>query len=413
MITAPSRGILRALHDYSYVIAMGVSSLVVMGKSYLFSFLFTESAFADFNYYLISLSATSIVVPLGFMLRSQVDLPARLQRGDQSQVDRLTALTKASSLLVSVLMLCGAFVLLNSAPVLLGILQGFLYAVFFADQQVIKSRLEMWRYVNRILARNALIAIAGLGAFYAGGDVAAICLAEVLCGTVLCLALGNFQFRWPQGLLQEIWKDYGYFGVCLLGLGISTGERVVAGSILTEVEFSTFSYFYLLVLVTVTLQQFINARFIAEVSLLGDFRRSLWLTLKTTILTGAICLVFVFATLFFLQFNTRYFDAVEPATLFTLCLLAIVRGGDFVQTIFIVFTMRMHLSLAQTGYLVGLAGMTGFLIMVGSEPTLSAFLIIALAASIGLYVYLATILVLKYLGSTQAPPGQTAQPALR
>ena len=127
----------------------------------------TEGQFAAFNYYLEIAGVLALIAPLGLLLTCHTKLPQLLANNDDDGVSTLTGTAKSTILLTGVLVLvCGHTFAGGSPGLYLGVVQSSLFALFVIDQIVIKSRLDMLAYAGNVLARNLLIAAAGVIAFW-------------------------------------------------------------------------------------------------------------------------------------------------------------------------------------------------------------------------------------------------------
>jgi hypothetical protein len=376
--------------QYRYIVFLGLSSSLALIKGYAYSFLFSDIGFAHFNLYLMFLNLFALLAPMGFLLKCHSAIPALLNSGAEAEVRELTSKAKSIATVNFLFFILVTLWIPDSTYVRLGLVQGYLFALFFIDQIVVKSRLQMVLYAWRVLLRNLLVAIGGAMGFillrWLVVDELAVVLSEVMLSLLMCSIYGSLRFEWHSDILFSLCRSRSYFVLTLMGLLLSMGDRLLASIFLTTSEFAHYSYFYVIVTVGATVQSFINTRFMVEVSISQDYGLSLQRAL-TRGWTLFLFMMVVGATIMLpLSLNSFYYDKSGWPILSLFILLSALKSCDFLSTICIVFDKRMQLIGGQVVYVclicllitllyyVDLLSMVSFLLV--SVITLAIYLIV-------------------------------------
>jgi hypothetical protein len=335
--------------EYRYIIYLAIASFFVISKIYLYSFFVSEEDFSQINLFIMSVGLLSVLLTLGLNLRCHSVLPSLYK--DKSihfirEIDavKTTIFISASILFVSVISINLIFAL--------SVVQGALYSFFFIDQIAIKSRFKMTQYALNNCVRNFLILVFGLLGGLLFENSISIIWFEILGCFILSVFSRNISFKFYRGFFSHVKRNFSFLLVTLSGLVVLYLERVVAYTVLDEKDFALFSYFYILVVAAMTAQQFINTRFIAEVSVNKNILSSFEQARNRSILMFLVCICLLVILIIPLSYNDLYFSDVDIYLLAFFIVLGALKGTDFFQTVFVVFNQRLKIFFLQALYLV-------------------------------------------------------------
>lgn len=335
--------------EYRYIIYLAIASFFVISKIYLYSFFVSEEDFSQINLFIMSVGFLSVLLTLGLNLRCHSVLPSLYK--DKSiqfirEIDavKTTIFISASILFVSVISINLIFAL--------SVVQGALYSFFFIDQIAIKSRFKMTQYALNNCVRNFLILVFGLLGGLLFENSISIIWFEILGCFILSVFSRNISFKFYRGVFSHVKRNFSFLLVTLSGLVVLYLERMVAYTVLDEKDFALFSYFYILVVAAMTAQQFINTRFIAEVSVNKNILSSFEQAKNRSILMFLVCICLLVILIIPLSYNDLYFSDVDIYLLAFFIVLGALKGTDFFQTVFVVFNQRLKIFFLQTLYLV-------------------------------------------------------------
>ena len=335
--------------EYRYIIYLAIASFFVISKIYLYSFFVSEEDFSQINLFIMSVGLLSVLLTLGLNLRCHSVLPSLYK--DKSihfirEIDavKTTIFISASILFVSVISINLIFAL--------SVVQGALYSFFFIDQIAIKSRFKMTQYALNNCVRNFLILVFGLLGGLLFENSISIIWFEILGCFILSVFSRNISFKFYRGVFSHVKRNFSFLLVTLSGLVVLYLERMVAYTVLDEKDFALFSYFYILVVAAMTAQQFINTRFIAEVSVNKNILSSFEQARNRSILMFLVCICLLVILIIPLSYNDLYFSDVDIYLLAFFIVLGALKGTDFFQTVFVVFNQRLKIFFLQALYLV-------------------------------------------------------------
>jgi hypothetical protein len=360
----------KTVREQKYIIFLGLSSLIALVKVYAYSFLLDDISFAAFNLYLLAMGFLTIFLTLGSNLRCHTVLP-KLNLDDSSQFVEEIRQSKTVVLITTLVVM--PVCLLIDVYLFYGAIQGCLYSLFFIDQIGVKSKGKFTQFAVNNFVRNFLILSAGLlaGAYFR--SVEFVIYFEILACALLALYRRNVIFI-PKlkGILTYIVSNQSYLYVTTAGLLMLYVERMIAVELLTPDDFALFSYLYLLCIAVFTFQQFINTRFITEVSISESISMSLKRALKRSILMLVLSSALMLFMYVPLSMNSNYFLAIDLELYVIFSILAVLKGVDFFQTIYITFERRGMLLIIQLFYLLTLC-LTQFYFSTGLKSLLLYF----------------------------------------
>jgi hypothetical protein len=333
--------------EYRYIIYLAIASFFVISKVYLYSFIVSEEDFTQINLFIMSVGLLSVFLTLGLNLRCHSVLPS-LHKDKSIQFIREIDAVK-TTIFISASILFVGMISINLVFAL-SVVQGALYSFFFIDQIAIKSKFKMTQYALNNCIRNFLILVFGLfgGLFFENST--SIIWFEILGCFMLSVFSKNISFKLYSGVFSHIKSNFSFLLVTLSGLVILYLERAVAYSLLDEKGFALFSYFYILVVAAMTAQQFINTRFIAEVSVSENILCSFERAKNRSMLMVLVCICLLVILIIPLSFNDIYFSGIDVYLLALFVALGALKGADFFLTVFVVFNQRLKIFFLQALY---------------------------------------------------------------
>ena len=258
--------------------------------------------------------------------------------------------------MAAITLLLGTFLTGGSPGLWFGVLQGSLFALFVIDQIIIKSRLAMLRYAGNLIARNLIIAGAGVCAFWVFGTATASMVGETLGTLAWCAIGGTLVWRWPRPSehMEIVRQSAPFAAVTALGCVLTMGDRALASRALPEAEFALFSYYYLAVLAALAMQQAVNTRFLAVVSLRTDAAENAADATRHAFVMFTLSALAACVVMLALSLNTAYSSRADTTILALFVLLAGLRGADFFQAVLLARSERKRVLVAQGCYLTAL-----------------------------------------------------------
>ncbi len=247
-----------------YILLLGISSFFVVLKVYLYSFYLDSNGFSEVNKYLIVVGVFTVFSSLGLSTRCHTVLPGLYKEGNNKQFSYEVYSAKTVVSLVAVISIIAVGIF--DKLLLAGVLQGYLYSLFFIDQIAVKSRMNFTVFGFNMLGRNAVILIAGYGGCLLTNNAIIVVVFEVVACLVTCIYSKNLFFH-PVGKVFNILKaNISFLLVTVSGVVVLYIERVFASYLLSDEKFAIFSYMYIIVLVSYSLQQFVKKRLLQKLT---------------------------------------------------------------------------------------------------------------------------------------------------
>ncbi|MET3053297.1 hypothetical protein ABXV19_15990 [Pseudomonas alkylphenolica] len=337
---------------WHYLIYAALAAFITALKGFFYAHLLNEVQYAGVNYYLLILGVGVLLVGSGVMVRCHTELPL-LVKGDTQELRGFVGQVKGMGflfwLVLCVLVLFGGQAVDLALPLqMLSVVQVLVFFLFTVDLMIIKSRLDFLGYARQLFARNAVIAAAGFSAAYLTADAVGTVAAEVACA-ILIYSRGLVAFIRVQRLPSEqfFFQSLAYVPVTLVGALLQFVDRLLASSVLKAEDFSRFSYFSLIILAGLSIQQLVNTRIITVLPAMCevDARAGFRYTLKAS--AGMALVMFVVLTLGMLILQSPWFAAAwfESDYLlgFLFVLIALVRAVDFYTSYLLVMGRKLLL----------------------------------------------------------------------
>ncbi|AVD86530.1 MULTISPECIES: hypothetical protein [Pseudomonas] len=344
------------ISSWSYLVYAALAALVAAIKGFLYAHLLDVVQYASVNYYLLILGVGVLLVGSGVMVRCHTEIPLLIKSGESGLADFVREVKSTGFLcwvVISALVFFGGWGGgLDWWVKSLSIFQVLVFFLFTVDLMLVKGRLDFVGYAKKLFLRNALIALAGFIVAYFTSDASATIAAEVVCASLLYFrGLFSFvcEFRMPGGTFLR--ESLSFMPVTLIGALLQFSDRLIASSVLGAEEFSRFSYFSLIVMAGLSLQQLVNTRVI---TVLPDIcRRSsvdgFKYVLKVSIVMGVGLLALLTMGMFILQ--SPWFAAKWAGGGYALgglfVLIALVRSIDFYTSYLLVLGRKRLLFVIQ------------------------------------------------------------------
>lgn len=266
------KNLLSRLVAWKYLIFLGTSALLVTLKGFALGQLLDQTGYASYSYFQLFSGLGGILAGAGIILRYHVEMPALLNKGDNLKTIDFT--NKASTILIFnsiffTISLLG-FVYFKDGDIIiaaLGACQAILMLFFTIELIKIKSNGNFNTYGIKLLYRNLAIFSISLLSASVTRSATLTAFAEVGINIILSgsLILRNFNHAVrPDWLFIK--KTLHYSPLEAFGSLAQYQERIAASFILSKMEFSRFSYFFILINIGLTLQQFINTKLIVSFS---------------------------------------------------------------------------------------------------------------------------------------------------
>lgn len=341
---------------WAYLIYAGLAALVAAIKGFFYAHLLDEIQYACVNYYLLIVGAGVLLVSAGVIVRCHTEIPLLIKKSE----DELNSFIKQvkNTGFLSWIILCAALatmqniITLSANIQILSTIQVLILFLFTIDLMCIKGRLDFVNYARKLFIRNTVIACAGFVAAYLTADANRTVIAEVTCAAVfywkgIATFISNMQLPKKRFLNQSL----GFIPVTIVGAFLQFADKLVASSVLSSEDFSKYSYFSLVIMAGLSVQQLVNTRVITvlpeicEKSPLQGFN---YATKISTIMT-AILLLILSIGMYLLQspwfaanwVNQDYYTG----TLFVL--IALTRSIDFYSSYLLAMGKKHLLFLIQ------------------------------------------------------------------
>lgn len=349
------------LSRWSYLIYAALAALITALKGFFYAHLLDQFQYAEVNYYLLILGVGVLFIGSGVMVRCHTELPLLVKNSDSKVLDQFVVQVKWTGFLFWLCLLPIVFfgsktVDLSLSLQALSIIQVLIFFLFTVDLMIVKSRLEFVTYAKQIFARNAVIAAAGFSAAYVTADAVWTVTSEVVCA-LLIYGRGLVSFtvgaRLPtQKFLLDSLK---FVPVTLVGLLLQFVDRLLASSVLPTEQFSRFSYFSLIVLAGLSIQQLVNTRVITVLPAMceTDPQQGFRYVAKASLVMGALLVVVLSVVMLILQspwFSASWFER-DYALGFLFVGIALFRSVDFYTSYLLVLNQKLLLFLTQIGVL--------------------------------------------------------------
>ncbi|WP_369990341.1 hypothetical protein [Pseudomonas xanthosomatis] len=372
------------LARWSYLIYAALAALITAAKGFFYAHLLDAVQYAHVNYYLLILGVGVLLVGSGVIVRCHTELPL-LVKGPREVLERFVGQVKGTGLLCWLVM-CGVFPFLGKAIDLdvrlqvLSLLQVLIFFLFTVDLMLIKGRLDFAGYARQLFVRNAVIAACGFLVAYLTGDALRTVLAEVVCAV---LFYGRGLYALLRGLRMPgvvfLHQSIAFMPVTLVGALLQFSDRLLGSSLLDTQTFSRFSYFALVVMAGMSLQQLVNTRVITVLPEICQRRSSdgFAYALKVALGMSALLLAGLPMGMFFLQ--SPWFAASWVQQDYVLgglfVLIAWARSVDFFSSYLLVMGRKRLLFFLQSSALLFFAVVFLFCRLV-KTVTLYEFLIL-------------------------------------
>lgn len=372
---------------WAYLIYAGLAAFIAAIKGFLYAHLLDEIQYANVNYYLLIVGAGTLLASSGVIVRCHTEIPL-LARKSEKELSTFIEQVKNTGFLCWIalciaLMTAQTFVTLSAKIQILSALQVLVLFLFTIDLMRIKGRLDFTGYAKRLFIRNALIALAGFAAAYSTADASQTVLAEVICASVFYwrgLVTFVLNLRLPDK--KFLYESIGFIPVTMIGAFLQFADRALASSLLSPSDFSKYSYFSLIVLAGLSVQQLINTRVI---TILPEMctkspKQGFMYTTKITAVMAILLLVLLSAGMYLLQspwFSASWVKQDYYIGAFFV-IIALVRSIDFYSSYLLVMEKKHLLFMIQ------LASATFFLSAFAyykliTEASFTHFLILALS----------------------------------
>lgn len=342
---------------WSYLIYAALAACVTALKGFFYAHLLSEVEYADVNYYLLILGVGVLLVSCGVIVRCHTELPL-LVKGETYELRRFTRQAKALGfqfwLLLCVVIYFGGQILSISLPLkVLSAIQVLIFFLFTVDLMVVKSRLDFVGYSRQLFVRNAIIAAAGFSIAYLTADAIQTVAAEVACAFLFYFrGIVSFVRALRLPTKEFLYQSLGYVPVTLVGALLQFIDRLLASSVLSAEQFSRFSYFALIALAGLSIQQLVNTRVITVLPAMckADARAAFRYVAKASIVMAFMLVVVL--SLGMLALQSPWFAAAwflpDYFIGFLFVLVAAVRGVDFYTSYLLVMGRKFLLFLIQT-----------------------------------------------------------------
>ncbi|AKE52348.1 hypothetical protein [Kangiella geojedonensis] len=331
---------LEIIRTWAYTLLLGLASLISFGKVFLYSHLLPIEDFAYINYFFIAVGVTFLLLGVGIVTRSHIEFVQKYKESKYESKNLVLVFQSPIIIngLISIAVLAlSSFIVQQQNYILLygAIIHSTLNLIFFLDIVYQKSTGDFMGYSLRLLIRNILILASGLFAFLILEKKEVIIYGELLALVLLNIKLLVVLFRnfiWPTKIfIKETLK---YIPITLMAVLLQYSDRLSAAFVLNTSEFSNFSYYALIIIVGLTLQQIINTRFLRSITLdvMRDKKLAFGKTLVSTFYLFALQIVFISFVGYFLTnwFAPAWFTT-DTYTLIIFILIAAIKGSDLMS----------------------------------------------------------------------------------
>ncbi|WP_145985875.1 hypothetical protein [Aquitalea magnusonii] len=341
------KNLLSKIRAWEYIIFLCSSAAFVTLKGILLGKLLNHIEYASYNYFQIISGFGCIFIGAGIILRHHVELPSLLKENNSGKLYAFTSQSH-SILIANSLISCIAlslFSFFSNGEVLLAALgawQAILLLTFTLELIKLKSGEYFTKYAQKLLIRNLVIFLVAAATAYVTKNAIKTALAEVAINTILT---GNLLITYCKNTslpnLNYIKKTLKYIPLELFGALSQYQDRLAASFILSKMEFSRFSYFFIIINIGITLQQFINTKLIVSFSteeVTSAFRK---FRLGSISLTGIIVFTtsFVLITISSINMAPHWLNLDLESLCLIIC-IATFKGADLTQSYLICRHMK-------------------------------------------------------------------------
>lgn len=266
------RNLLSKLSSWEYILFLCTSAALITLKGFILGKLFSHIEYASYNYFQITSGFGCIFVGAGIILRYHVELPLLLKKNNYEALHAFTS-KSYSLLIVNAVIACAIlfiFILFNNGETLsalLGAWQAILLLIFTMELIKLKSGGRFTKYSQKLLTRNLIIFLAATTTALITKHAISTALSEVAINTILT---GKLLITYYKNAtlpdLDYIKKTLKFVPLELFGALSQYQDRLAASFILSKMEFSRFSYFFIIINIGITLQQFVNTKLIVNFS---------------------------------------------------------------------------------------------------------------------------------------------------
>lgn len=351
---------LSKIAHWSYVVYAASAALVAAVKGFFYAHLMDEIQYASLNYYLLLLGLGVLLVSSGVVVRCHTEIPLLVKRGDGGLEEFVGAVKNTGFacwiVLCVVLLASQGLTDLDGCIQVLSVFQILIFFLFTVDLMCIKGRLDFTGYAKSLFLRNAIIASAGFVSAYITADATKTVLAEVVCAVVIYFrGLISFIIGLRLPALSFFRRSLGFMPVTLVGAFLQFADRSLASSLLEVQDFSRYSYFSLVVMAGLSLQQLINTRVITVLPGIceKDTVCGFYYVVKVSAVVAVLLCGLLSVGMYFLQ--SPWFSAgwvkqdYYVGSLFVL--IGLVRSVDFYSSYLLVMGRKGLLFLIQLGVL--------------------------------------------------------------
>ena len=252
---------------WAYLVYAGLAALVAAIKGFFYAHLLDEIQYASVNYYLLIVGAGSLLVSAGVIVRCHTEIPLLTRKPEEELINFINQVKNTGFLtwivLCTILLLAQNIITLSAQIQILSTIQVLVLFLFTIDLMCIKGRLDFIGYAKRLFNRNALIALSGFAAAYLTADASRTVFAEVICAVVfywrgIAAFVSNIEI--PKKIFLH--QSLSFIPVTIVGAFLQFADRLLASSVLPPEDFSKYSYFSLIVLAGLSIQQLVNTRVI-------------------------------------------------------------------------------------------------------------------------------------------------------
>ncbi|EME5357386.1 hypothetical protein LF841_20550 [Pseudomonas aeruginosa] len=345
------------LARWCYLIYAALAAFITALKGFFYAHLLDEVQYAGVNYYLLILGVGVLLVSSGVMVRCHTEMPLLAKRATLNQLTDFVRRVKGTGFLYwlvfcALVPFVGRVVAIDLSLQTLSAVQVLIFFLFTVDLMLVKSRLDFLGYAKQLFLRNLVIAVAGFVSAYFTVSAVTTVAAEVCCAALIYYR-GLLSF--VRGLqipgFEFLRQSISYMPVTLVGALLQFVDRLLASSVLGAEEFSRFSYFSLIVMAGLSVQQLVNTRVITILPGICERggREGYRYVVKVSLVMGAFLLVAL--TMGMLLLQSPWFAADWLKRDYSLGLafvfMALVRSVDFYSAYLLVMGRKVLLFKVQ------------------------------------------------------------------
>lgn len=369
---------IKLYNGWSYLILTGLAAFVTFFKVFAYAQLLDDNGFAILNYFYTYVFIFLLVLGIGVINRAHVEFAKRILAG--SSKEELNILSSQFKLNI---LLHTAFTLIVSIAanyfytfdyfsyLVYALIFSTLFLFFLIDIILIKSQGLFADYGRKLLTRNIFIFLFGVSFYLTTGKVNLIAISEVIAIFIIYInGMRTFISNFSLPNLPFIKESIKFLPVSGLAVLLSVSDRLIAISIFDSKSFALFSYFALLLTITLNIQGNINTKYITTISAVYQqgFLGALLTTLKTTVVVFLVqLLVLLVASCFlFSPYVKPAWVVAEVSTIAVFGLFAAIKGSDFLSGLCLVSNNKKLMFYIQLTvlvlmfvcyYMVGLSGL--------------------------------------------------------